>query len=150
MSIATINPWVYCLEDIMKKDSNACAPNLDYYLDNINGAASIFCPLGYDVYESIGHQMQIDEKLLDAAIETGLMAKAVCTYIGAVLDVYENWECGGEGLFYLMMHPKLRQFIPYYDRKMIEILRQAQSEDEWYSLYDAAEKDVYVESFFGY
>lgn len=150
MSCLTINPWVSCLEDIMSKDSNACAPILDYYLDNINSSSSIFCPLGYDVYESVGHQMQKDETLLDAAIETGLMARAIHTYVGAVLDVYENWECGCKGLFYLMTHPKLRQFVPYYDRKMSEILRQAQSEDEWYSLYHNAVKDVYVESFFGY
>ena len=150
MSSLTINPWVSCLEDIMKKDSNACAPILDYYLDDINGSSCIFCPLGYDVYESIGHQMQTDEKLLDAAIETGLMARAVHIYIGAVLDVYENWECGCEGLFYLMEHPKLRQFVPYYDRKMAEILRQTKSEDEWYSLYATAKEDVYIESFFGY
>ena len=134
----------------MKKDSSACASILAYYLDNINRYCAIFCPLGYDVYEEIGHKMQEDESLLDAAIETGLMADAVRTYIGAVLDVYENWECGNKGLFYLMEHPKLRQFIPYYDRKMAEILRQAENEDEWYSLYDHAKKDVYVESFFGY
>lgn len=150
MSILTINPWVSCLEDTMKKDSNACAPILAYYLDDFNGSSFIFCPLGYDVYETIGHQMQTDEKLLDAAIESGLMAEAIHTYIGAVLDVYENWECGCKGLLYLMTHPKLRQFVPYYDRKMAEILRQAKSEEEWYSLYDTAKEDVYIESFFGY
>ena len=150
MSNFTINPWVFCLEDTMKKDSSACASILAYYLDNINRYCAIFCPLGYDVYEEIGHKMQEDESLLDAAIETGLMADAVRTYIGAVLDVYENWECGNKGLFYLMEHPKLRQFIPYYDRKMAEILRQAANEDDWYELYDHAKKDVYVQSFFGY
>lgn len=150
MSNFTINPWVFCLEDIMNKDSNACAPILEYYLDEITAFSGLFCPLGYDVYEEIGHKMQEDEMLLDAAIETGLMAQAIHIYVDAVLDVYENWELGFEGLFYLMEHPKLRQFIPYYDRKMAEILRQAENEDEWYSLYDHAKKDVYVESFFGY
>ena len=134
----------------MRKDSNACAPILEYYLDNVSGYSGLFCPLGYDVYESIGHQMQTDERALDAAIETALMAQAVHTYVGAVLDVYENWESGCDGLFYLMTHPKLRQFVPYYDRKVADILRKAESEDEWYSLYDYAKKDVYVQSFFGY
>ena len=150
MSNLIINPWVSCLENIMKKDSNACAPILSYYLDNINESAFLFCPLGYDLYESVGHQMQTDERVLDAAIETGLMAQAVHTYIGAVLDVYENWLEGCDGLFYLMAHPKLHQFVPYYDRKMAEILRRAESEEEWYSLYGLAKEDVYVESFCGY
>lgn len=144
------NPWMFYLEDIMKKDSNACAPILSYYLDSVNDSYNIFCPLGYDVYESIGHQMRENEALLEAAIQTGLMADAIHTYIGCVLDVYENWIYGYKGLFVLIEHPKLRQFVPYYDRKMAEILKQAQDEDAWYSLYDKAKENVYIQSFFGY
>jgi hypothetical protein len=77
------------------------------------------------------------------------MVQAVNTYLRAVLDVYENWECGCDGLFHLMAHPKLHQFVPYFERKIAEILRQAESEDEWYSMYTLAMEDVYVESFFG-
>ena len=145
-----INPWILYLENIMKKDSNACAPILSYYLDDVNDPYNLFCPLGYDVYESIGHQMRENDALLEAAIQTGLMADAIPTYIGCVLDVYENWTYGHKGLFALMEHPKLRQFIPYYGRKMAEILKQAQDEEAWYSLYNKAKEDIYIPSFFGY
>lgn len=109
--------WVKYFETAMLEDLNAPASIISYYLENLTGIDSrVFCPLGYELYRKIGIAMREHDAILDAAIESGLMASAIPAYFYPALDVIENWTTELEGIKFLLNSKKLRQFIPFDDR----------------------------------
>ena len=138
------------LERIMFCDGSASASILGYYLDDTQGYCSCFCPLGYPLYETIGHEMRENPEVLSVAIQTGLMCGAVRTHLGCALDVWENWNCMRNGILRLFRDPCLSVFIEYQDRFLIEILSDIEDEDVWYNAVEQAQKMLRKSEFRGY
>lgn len=132
--------WAKVFNTVMWEDGSAPASILGYYLDNIKGYDSIFCPLGCYEYEVLGHEIRNNPVAFKAALNTGLMQSAINTHLGAALDVWENWDCMREGVLHLMMDSRLSVFIPYEERICIKQLKSlgGNEEDEelWYAMRD--------------
>ena len=140
------------LEQIMLHDGSAPASILGYYLDDLDGYGSIFCPLGYKPYEEIGHAMRANRKVFDAAIETGLVCEAIHTHVGAALDVWENWIGMKSGILKIFIDPILKVHIECRDRVFIEALKDVEDDDEdaWYSTVDRIKESFPQSAFKGY
>lgn len=131
--------WVMYLKRLMTEDP--CTPTsvLAYFLDEVNEHAfHIFCPLGFAEYESVGAQMRCNPNAFEAALESGLLADAIPTYMGAALDCIENWHIAVRGINYLLNHPVLSRLIPFRDRFVAEKLIAefgltvpAEEEEQW-------------------
>lgn len=132
--------WAKVFNTVMWMDGSAPASILGYYLDNIKGYESIFCPLGYYEYEVLGHEIRSNPIAFEAALDTGLMQDAITTHLGAALDVWENWYCMREGVLHLMRDSRLSVFIPYEDRVCIKQLKDLgdheEDEDLWNAMRD--------------
>lgn len=135
-----IKKWTKIFNTVMWEDGSAPASILGYYLDNIKGYYSIFCPLGCYEYEQLGHEIRNNPAALEAAMNTGLMQNAIQTHLGAALDVWENWDFMKNGILYLMNIPRLNAFISYDNRICIKQLKSIESVDEeeyesaWYAM----------------
>ena len=135
--------WGVVFRYALMTDPCAEASILSYYLEEVNDFEfRVFCPLDCKEYETIGAAMRNSLPVLNAAINSGLMASAIATYFGAALDVVENWNCMVHGLIYLLNSMKLRCFVPTDDQIVAErLLREfngpTNNEDEeahWYEL----------------
>ena len=140
------------LERIMIHDGCAPAAVLGYYLDDLDGYASVFCPLGYKPYEEIGHAMRTNRKVFDAAIETGLMCQAIHTHVDTALDLWEAWISIKSGILKIFNDPILKVHIECQDRIFIEALKDVEDEDEdaWYSTVDQIKEKLPLSAFKGY
>jgi hypothetical protein len=130
------NSWNQILDHVMLQDTSAPASILSYYLDDVKDNGTIFCPLGYELYKVIGHAIREEPDAFAAAIDTGLMASAIRTYVNAALDVWENWDLMKNGVLRLMSDPRLICFISCHNRTYIQYLKDIDDEDEWYAAYD--------------
>ena len=129
--------WELLLESIMLSDTCAAASILSYYLDHVEDNGTIFCPLGYELYECIGHAMRADSAAFEASIQTGLMRSAIGTYVNAALDVWDNWDLMKNGVLYLMADPRLKMFFSCYHRVYVEALKDVEDEDAWCEVVDS-------------
>ena len=135
-----IKHWSKVFNTVMWEDGSAPASILGYYLDNIKGYTSIFCPLGCYEYEVLGHEIRNNPIAFKAAIDTGLMQNAINAHLGAALDVWENWDCMRAGILHLMRDSRLSAFIPFKERTYIKQLKSLgdheEDEDRWYVMRD--------------
>ena len=148
-----LKKWTKVFNTVMWEDGSAPASILGYYLDNINGYDSVFCPLGCYEYEELGHEIRNNPIAFQAALNTGLMQAAINTHVGAALDVWENWHCMRGGVIHLMRDDRLSVFIPYEDRICIKQLMSLgdndEDEDRWYAMRDN-QNDARHSEFRGY
>lgn len=149
-NLKTTRGWAAILESVMCIDACAPASILSYYLDNIDGFSTIFCPLGYELYEAIGHAMREEPEAFEAAVETGMMQSAISTHLGAALDVWENWNSMSPGIYHLMDDPRLSSYISFHNRIYIESLRDVEDEETWYDTVHQLAEMLNVADYKGY
>ncbi len=106
--------WGLAFERELKVDPNAAASILSYYLEKLLGKpCTIFCPLGYELYEKLGSEMATSKAAFEAAKEVGLLADGVGQYVRAALSNADCWECMAEGVAVLVHDSKLECFVPF-------------------------------------
>jgi hypothetical protein len=138
------------LERIMFCDGSAPASILGYYLDDIKDYYSCFCPLGYSLYETIGHAMRDVPEVLKIAIETGLVCGAVDTHVSCALDVWDNWDRMQSGILRLLEDPRFNVFIEYQNRVYIEALLGVEDEETWQDIVKEVQSILAKSEFNGY
>lgn len=122
-TVTDVHWWKACFESELRADCCAPASILSFYLQYAADQQDrIFCPLGCEDYESYGKEMANSDMVLSAAIKAGMMASAIPTYINAALDNLPNWDCMSKGVRFLLEHPTLRDFVPYRERYLSEIV----------------------------
>lgn len=131
-NLTSVHSWTKIFELLTLMDAGAPASTLSYYLDNIEGYSSMFCPLGYEPYKGIGHAMRDDAAIFDAAIQTGFMCAAIKTHIDCALDQWENWIDMKPGILHIMKDPRLTTYIDIHNRFIINALLCVEDEDDWY------------------
>lgn len=154
--------WVHYFESIRKADPCASASIFAYYVEEINEHdCLIFCPLGYEQYQKVGEMMRNHDTVLDAALQSGLLAEAIPTYFGAALDNATNWSCMVRAIRFLVDSSTLRCLVPLKKRVMAEKLLarfgvgaiEDSDEDTWYQACSAIADDWETDirnGYFGY
>ena len=131
-----ITCWYNFFMTIIAEDASAAAAIVSYYLDNIEGYCRIFCPLGNDDYEFVGHAMRDNTEIFEAAVDTGLMCSGIQTILGAALDGWDNWDCSKAAILHIMEDPRLNGYIGIEDRFLIDHIKNIVDEDAWDEAYD--------------
>ena len=130
--------WYSFFITLVGEDESAPTSIVSYYFDNIDGDSRMFCPLGYDEYETIVHAMRDMPEIFEAAIDTGLMCSGVQALIEAALDGWDNWECIKPAILYIMSDARLNGFVSIENRFHIDNLKDIGDEDEWDEAYDSS------------
>lgn len=134
--------WKKILELLVLMDANAPASILDYYLDNIEGYSSMFCPLGYEPYKGIGHAMRNDTAIFDAAVQTGFACSAIKTLTDCALDGWENWISMKPGILHIMNNPQLTMYIDVHNRFILNALLGVETEEDWDEALEQIQKTL--------
>lgn len=146
--IDDIKLWIKRFEGEMMTDANAAASIMGYFLGTkIGRHCSIFCPLGYEPYETLGKEMAMNHVAFEAAKTSGLLVKGVTQYVSAALSNEGCWCSMSDGVAFLVENPELACFIPFRDRYIAErmvrlYVNNEEGEEAWNNLYQRLSNEL--------
>lgn len=148
-----VEMWTRKLENFMLADPNAPTSILSYFL--CDSQRGMFCPLGYEEYEQIGHAMRFNGALIAAAEKSGFFASAVSHYVSAALSNYDCWLSLYDGVNEILNSDLLCKYLPFRKRVVVAYLSLKSSlpeldEDDWSYFYDKAQNTLFGDVLKGY